>query len=392
MGGETASLRGLVNGLDLAGAVLGVQRRDRVISGEACRPGDLVVGLPSSGVHSNGLSLARRIVESHGGYGQPFGSSTLGRELLTPTRIYSEVLGLVERHEVHGMCHITGGGLLNLARLTDYGFAIDDPIAPPPVFAWLQEQGGVSTTEMYRTFNMGMGFAMVVPEHEAEPVAREVPGAKVVGRCTAEPGDPPRRPSHRVKERNEPYSSSAPSSAQTNGSCIARSETIAEFPVGSSRISVIGNSPALASAISALRHSALVRSSGSAQASTPSTTERIRSRTPSTFVTKPSQAGPGVDLDAELGDADRPAHGPDHPDREVVGRLHAEGEPHRRALVEHLRVRVPVAADRTGGRDDQDIRKVWDRLGLIDVLALLAAGGTRSVHDDPLLARGRLFH
>ena len=188
VGGETATLAGLVNGLDLAGAVLGVQHRDRVISGEACRPGDLVVGLPSSGVHSNGLSLARRIAEAHGGYDQPFGETTLGRELLTPTRIYSEVLELAERHEVHGMCHITGGGLLNLARLTDLGFAIDDPIVPPRVFAWLQEQGGVSTAEMYRTFNMGMGFAMIVPGHEADAVAGSVPGAKVVGRCTAEPG------------------------------------------------------------------------------------------------------------------------------------------------------------------------------------------------------------
>jgi phosphoribosylformylglycinamidine cyclo-ligase len=188
VGGETATLAGLVTGLDLAGAVLGIQRRDRVISGEACRPGDLVVGLPSSGVHSNGLSLARRIAEAHGGYDLPFGASTLGRELLTPTRIYSEVLGIVERHEVHGMCHITGGGLLNLARLTDFGFAVDDPVPVPPIFAWLQEQGGVPTNEMYRTFNMGMGFALVVPEHEADAVAGEVPGAKVVGRCTAEPG------------------------------------------------------------------------------------------------------------------------------------------------------------------------------------------------------------
>lgn len=188
VGGETATLAGLVNGLDLAGTVLGVQRRDRVITGEACRPGDVVIGLPSSGVHSNGLSLARRIAEAHGGYGQPFGTSTLGRELLTPTRIYSEVLGIAERHEVHGMCHITGGGLLNLERLTDLGFSIDSPLPVPPVFAWLQEQGGVPEDEMYRTFNMGMGFVLVVPANEAGPLTREVPGAQVVGRCTAEPG------------------------------------------------------------------------------------------------------------------------------------------------------------------------------------------------------------
>ena len=188
VGGETATLTGLVNGLDLAGAVLGVQRRERVITGEACRPGDLVVGLPSSGVHSNGLSLARRIAEANGGYGQPFGASTLGRELLTPTRIYREIPGIAERHEVHGMCHITGGGLLNLERLTRFGFAIDDPLPVPPVFAWLQERGAVPQDEMYRTFNMGMGFALVVPEHEADALANGVPGAKVVGQCTAKPG------------------------------------------------------------------------------------------------------------------------------------------------------------------------------------------------------------
>ncbi len=188
VGGETATLAGLVTGLDLAGAVLGVQRRDRVVTGEACRPGDLVVGLPSSGVHSNGLSLARQIAEAHGGYGQPFGSTTLGRTLLTPTRIYAEVPAIAAAHGVHGMCHITGGGLLNLERLTRFGFAIDDPMPVPPIFAWLQERGGVPTDEMYRTFNMGMGFALIVPEDGADAVAREVPGAKVVGRCTAEPG------------------------------------------------------------------------------------------------------------------------------------------------------------------------------------------------------------
>ncbi|NLX48895.1 MAG: phosphoribosylformylglycinamidine cyclo-ligase [Methanospirillum sp.] len=188
VGGETATLAGLVNGLDLAGTVLGVQRRERVITGEKCRPGDLVVGLPSSGVHSNGLSLARRIAGGHGGYDQPFGGHTLGRELLTPTRIYGEVPAITARHEVHGMCHVTGGGLLNLVRLTRFGFSIDAPIAPPPIFDWLQERGDVSREEMYRTFNMGMGFALVVPEDGADGLVREVPGSKVVGAVTEEPG------------------------------------------------------------------------------------------------------------------------------------------------------------------------------------------------------------
>jgi len=187
VGGETATLAGLVNGLDLAGAVLGVQRREHVVSGEACRPGDLIVGLPSSGVHSNGLTLARRIAERNGGYEQPFGDRTLGQELLEPTRIYSEVLRIAAAHEVHGMCHVTGGGLLNFRRLSHYGFTFDDPLAPHPIFAWLQEKGQVSVPEMYRTFNMGMGFALVLPEDEADGVSRSVPGAKVVGRCTAEP-------------------------------------------------------------------------------------------------------------------------------------------------------------------------------------------------------------
>ena len=112
--------------------------------------------------------------------------------------------GLTEQHEVHGMCHITGGGLLNLTRLTRLGFAITTRSCLPPVFAWLQEQGRVSTAEMYRTFNMGMGFAMVVPGHEADAVARSVPGAKVVGRCTDRTRHPARRTPNRVKEEKNP--------------------------------------------------------------------------------------------------------------------------------------------------------------------------------------------
>lgn len=188
VGGETASLAGLVNGLDLAGACLGVQQKDRIITGEAIRPDDLVIGVPSTGVHSNGLSLARRIAETHDGYDQEIRPGrTLGEELLTPTRIYAEVPAITASHEVHGMCHITGGGLLNFTRLSRYGIAITDPLPPQQVFSWMQETGGVSEAEMYRTFNMGMGYALVVPPDAADGIVRDLPGAKVVGSCTEEP-------------------------------------------------------------------------------------------------------------------------------------------------------------------------------------------------------------
>ncbi|HVN73730.1 MAG TPA: phosphoribosylformylglycinamidine cyclo-ligase, partial [Methanoregula sp.] len=189
VGGETASLRGLVNGLDLAGTCLGMQRKDRIISGATIQPGDRIVGVPSSGIHSNGLSLARAVVENYADYDEKLtGGRTLGQELLTPTRIYSEVLKVTARCTVNGMCHVTGGGLLNFTRLSRYGFRFDAPITPPPVFTWIQETGGISVEEMYRTFNMGMGYAYVVPEKSVGCVQKMVKGAKVVGEVVEEPG------------------------------------------------------------------------------------------------------------------------------------------------------------------------------------------------------------
>ena len=189
VGGETASLRGLVNGLDLAGTCLGMQRKDRIISGATIQPGDRIIGVPSSGIHSNGLSLARAVVENYADYDEKLtGGRTLGQELLTPTRIYSEVLKVTARCTVNGMCHVTGGGLLNFTRLSRYGFRFDAPITPLPVFTWIQETGGISVEEMYRTFNMGMGYAYVVPEKSVGCVQKMVKGAKVVGEVVEEPG------------------------------------------------------------------------------------------------------------------------------------------------------------------------------------------------------------
>ncbi len=182
VGGETATLKGLVNGLDLAGTCLGIQFRSKVIAGEKIVPGDRIVGVPSSGIHSNGLTLARRIVEDGGDYGERLSTGrTIGEELLTPTRIYSGVLDVTETVPVHGMCHVTGGGLRNFSRLSRYGFSITDPLEPQPIFRWLQERGNVPREEMYLTFNMGMGFAFVVPPPSVEGVLEVYPNAREVG-------------------------------------------------------------------------------------------------------------------------------------------------------------------------------------------------------------------
>jgi phosphoribosylformylglycinamidine cyclo-ligase len=189
VGGETASLRGLVNGLDLAGTCLGMQKKDRIISGATIRPGDKIVGIPSTGVHSNGLSLARAVVEKYADYNEKLnGGKTLGEELLTPTRIYHESLKVSSSCTVNGMCHVTGGGLLNFKRLSGHGFRFDTPITPPAIFSWIQKTGDITLEEMYRTFNMGMGYAYVVPEKSVACIQKMVKGAKVVGEVVEDPG------------------------------------------------------------------------------------------------------------------------------------------------------------------------------------------------------------
>ena len=189
VGGETASLRGLVNGLDLAGTCLGMQKKDRIISGATIRPGDKIVGVPSTGVHSNGLSLARSVVGKYADYDQKLKSGrTLGEELLTPTRIYHESLKVAASCTINGMCHVTGGGLLNFKRLSEYGFRFNTPLTPPEIFTWIQETGDISVEEMYRTFNMGMGYAYVVPQESVACVQKMVTGAQIVGEVVEEPG------------------------------------------------------------------------------------------------------------------------------------------------------------------------------------------------------------
>ena len=190
VGGETASLPEIIRGFDLAGTAIGVVDKDKVVTGEKIRVGDVLVGVPSSGLHSNGYTLARRIIaESKYTYfdTMPGGERSIGEELLTPTRIYPEIVELVKECDVHGLAHITGSGLLKLRRISNLGFEISEPLVPQPVFRFLQEQGGVDDEEMYRTFNMGMGFLVVLDESEAKEACRIMgPGTRIVGSIVKE--------------------------------------------------------------------------------------------------------------------------------------------------------------------------------------------------------------
>ena len=172
IGGETATLPEIINGLDLAGTCLGYVKKNLIISGEKITPGDLIIGLSSSGLHSNGFTLARKIVEKNGySYHDEFPyetykGKTIGEVMLTPTRIYvKEILALLKSVDVHGLAHITGGGMRNLLRLKkDVSFILNNLFEPQPVFSFLQEKGNVENKEMYQTFNMGTGFMVIIPE------------------------------------------------------------------------------------------------------------------------------------------------------------------------------------------------------------------------------------
>jgi phosphoribosylformylglycinamidine cyclo-ligase len=164
---------------DLAGFCVGVAERSRLIDGKAIRPGDLVLGLPSSGFHSNGYSLIRKVVFEHAGLGVGDHVEELGRTvgdvLLEPTTIYAKpIVSLLKSvpGAVHGMAHITGGGLAeNLERVLPEGCraALRRGWPEPPAFAWLQRLGGIDEAEMDRVFNRGVGFVLVAePEREVE--------------------------------------------------------------------------------------------------------------------------------------------------------------------------------------------------------------------------------
>lgn len=180
IGGETAEMPGMyaAGDYDLAGFCVGVVEKQKIIDGSSVAVGDALIGLASSGPHSNGYSLVRKIIEVAGAdLDTPFEGSTLGEVLLAPTRIYVKpLLALLKKIDVHSIAHITGGGLPgNLPRvMADNTRALIDSSgwAAPPVFQWLQDQGSVEQAEMYRTFNCGVGMVLVVNSNDAKETIR----------------------------------------------------------------------------------------------------------------------------------------------------------------------------------------------------------------------------
>lgn len=209
VGGETAEMPGMYDGddYDLAGFCVGIVEKSKIIDGSKVSTGDVLIGLGSSGPHSNGYSLIRKIIEVsnadlnapfHGkGHGKSHDKTpykTLGETLLAPTRIYvKSLLALFDQVDVHALAHITGGGLLeNLPRvMPDNAQAVIDSHSwqRPPVFDWLQEHGNVDSTEMYRTFNCGIGMVICINEADVDKaltlLTEQGESASIIGKIQA---------------------------------------------------------------------------------------------------------------------------------------------------------------------------------------------------------------
>ncbi|MCA0984375.1 phosphoribosylformylglycinamidine cyclo-ligase [Halobacillus yeomjeoni] len=202
VGGETAEMPGMyeLDEYDLAGFVVGMADKNDIITGESIRPGDVLIGLSSSGVHSNGFSLVRRIVEEEGlDYKEtypPF-DRPLGEELLTPTKIYVRAIQrLRQAVSIKGLAHITGGGFYeNIPRTLPEGLGVSIQQGSwdiPDVFRFLQQQGSLTGEDMYGVFNMGIGMVAVVPAQEADEAVRALneagEQAGIIGEVTANEG------------------------------------------------------------------------------------------------------------------------------------------------------------------------------------------------------------
>jgi phosphoribosylformylglycinamidine cyclo-ligase len=204
IGGETAEMPGFYadGEYDVAGFIVGVVERERLITGRGIAAGDVLVGIPSSGLHTNGYSLARRIVFDHlgldaGAHVAELGT-TVGDALLAPHRSYlSMIRPVLEYGAIKGMAHITGGGLTdNIPRILPHGTAAVVRLSSwevPPLFEWLRKNGRVPDDDMLRTFNMGMGMVLVTAADRAEPLIEELAArggrdARIIGEIV--PGDP----------------------------------------------------------------------------------------------------------------------------------------------------------------------------------------------------------
>ncbi|MEC5424353.1 phosphoribosylformylglycinamidine cyclo-ligase [Virgibacillus sp. C22-A2] len=200
IGGETAEMPGMYedNDYDLAGFVVGIAEKSKLVTGESITAGDAIIGLPSSGIHSNGYSLVRKIIaeldlnQTYEGLSQ-----TLGETLLTPTKIYAKpVAAVLEEHSIKGISHITGGGFYeNFPRMLPSGLGVEldrTTWHTPEVFTFLQEKGNISNEDMYGVFNMGIGMALVVEEQNVEVVLGKLleagEEATVIGNVIADEG------------------------------------------------------------------------------------------------------------------------------------------------------------------------------------------------------------
>ncbi|WP_226483029.1 phosphoribosylformylglycinamidine cyclo-ligase [Natrinema amylolyticum] len=183
LGGETAVMPEVVKGFDLAGTCAGLAGKDEIFDGEA-QVGDALVGFPSNGIHSNGLTLAREAVTREHDYTDEFPldpERTIGEELLRPTRIYTDLLEPMRDHGVRAAAHVTGGGWTNLLRMGEHEYDIENPLPAQPVFEFVQAEGNVTDAEMHRTFNMGTGFVVALPDDRAEELAAATDG-QIIGR------------------------------------------------------------------------------------------------------------------------------------------------------------------------------------------------------------------
>jgi phosphoribosylformylglycinamidine cyclo-ligase len=182
VGGETAEMPAMYGDgeYDLAGTIVGIVDRTKIVDGRSIMPGDAVVGIASDGLHTNGYSLARHILFDVTGLNvddtpTPLGGKALGEALLAPHRCYARsVLPLLDQFRIKGMAHITGGGFYdNIPRIlpADCSVTVDRRLwSVPPIFTLIQELGRVPDSEMYRTFNMGIGYVLIVEREDAGPV------------------------------------------------------------------------------------------------------------------------------------------------------------------------------------------------------------------------------
>jgi phosphoribosylformylglycinamidine cyclo-ligase len=190
VGGETAEMPGFYpDGVfDLAGFAVGVVEKSRVIDGRAITPGDVLVGLPSTGVHANGFSLVRKVLAEHAlDLNQMLDAKTLGEHLLAPTALYvAPILGVLPTHPIKGMAHITGGGFDNLSRMLPAGVGVslrEGSWVEPPIFGFLRQHTGLPEAELRRTFNMGIGMALAIAPDAAPALLAALPGSVAFADC-----------------------------------------------------------------------------------------------------------------------------------------------------------------------------------------------------------------